>query len=608
MRSVTSPVRDSASPISSKTFRLQLTLGGILCALVLGLVANPSMPWESDQPAKAAQIIEIVNRHGYLLTSDVPGCYFLKFLPLYYATSGLIYTITDGDIFTFMNYSSVLFGVVAALSLAWALYNSLRIPPFWSLPMLLCMPLFVITYTYGNETAWSVAFFCLSLALVSSRRRTVHYAAGAAVAFSLFCRTDVMFLAPFWFGWSLLFCKTDEAESWIKRLLPPISAFLITCAILWLLLLREIPEGPTSFEWSLNLKLIAAYFTYPFNPSIVLLGAIGWLLLVKQRPAYAWTHFLLLLPVAFYIRNLSSPKYVICLMLFYGVPAAYLLDRVRNSLRLVMVAAVALWFFAGISPFGIFGPTAASLWYVPTSDGPCPIGGYVAFYARAHKGVYQVKQVEHIAQARDFVEFAKNSDGHYWIAGHWPIGSFPLLRALGEFGTPEQEARVEKIRNAPGSQGGEQPNDGSQLLVFRSGYLDLSSMHTGMQELVRAWLTKGQVRPVGPGASQPLPTLIELGSHIPEGENGMLGKRLLFAIDYFKGHMAFEQPEFIAPYRATSWAAPGTKADVEPIYRDEQVAVFDRPVENAKVFSYPYPSRYFEQKSPIPQFRGHLAE
>jgi hypothetical protein len=222
--------------------------------------------------------------------------------------------------------------------------------------------------------------------------------------------------------------------------------------------------------------------------------------------------------------------------------------------------------------------------------------------------VYQIKQDEHIAQTRDFVEFAKNSDGNYWIAGHWPAGSFPLVRALGEFGTPEQRARIEKIQNAAGSQGGQQPNDGTRLLVFRSGYLDLSSMDTGMQKLVRAWLAKGQLRPVGPGAAQLMPTIIELGSHIPEGENSVLGRRLLFAIDHFKGHMAFEQPEFIAAYRATSWAPPGIAANVEPIYRDEQVAVFDQPIAGAKIFSYSYPTIYFEQKSPIPQFHGHLAK
>lgn len=608
MTSIELPRTDARASATTKSFGAQLIIGGILCAIVLGLVANLSMPWESDQPAKAAQILEIANRHGYLLTSDVPGCYFLKMFSLYYAASGLIYTITDGNIFTFMNLSSVFFGVVAALSFAWALSNAFRIAPIWSLLTLLCMPLFVITYTYGNETAWSTAFFLLSLALISTPRRPFHYMAGCAVAASLFCRADVMLLAPFWLAWSLLFCKTDEADSWIKRLLPPTAAFLIASAVLWLLLLREIPQASTGFEWNLNLKLIAAFVVYPFNPSIVLIGAIGWLLLVKHRPSYAWAHLLLLLPVAFYIRNLSSPKYVICLMLFYGLPAAYLLDRARSSLRIVMIAAVAIWFFVGLSPFGIFGPTAASRWYLPTSDGPCPIGGYAAFYARAHQGVYQVKQVEHIAQTRDFVEFAKNSDGNYWIAGHWPAGSLSLVRAVGEFGTSEQQARVEKIKNAPGSQGGEQPNDGSRLLLFRSGYLDLSSMDTGMQKLVREWLAKGQLRPVGPGAAEPLPTLIELGNYIPENENSVLGKRLLFAIDHYRGHMAFEQPEFIAPYRATSWAAPDTKADVEPLYRDKQVAVFDRPIEDANIFSYAYPTRYFEQKSPIPQFHGHLAK
>jgi hypothetical protein len=296
------------------------------------------------------------------------------------------------------------------------------------------------------------------------------------------------------------------------------------------------------------------------------------------------------------------------MLLFYGIPAAYLFDRATNRMRTVMAASVAIWFFIGVSIYGVFGPTKSSLWYVPTSDGPCPIGGYFAFYARARHGDYQIKQVEHIAQTRDFVEFAKKSDGHYWIAGHWLPSSFYLLRAQGDLGNADEQARVNRIAEAPGSRGGEQPKDGSRMLMVRSGYLDASTQNDELAKQVRTWFEKGQLRAVGPGASQPLPTLIEAGDHIPAGENTSLGRRLLFAIDLYEGHMVFEQPEFIEAYRPTSWAAAGTQADVEPVYRDEQVAVFDRPVKDGKVFSYVWPARYYQLKSPIPKFRGHLAK
>lgn len=600
---------EAASPLLSR-LKWQFVVGGILYAIALGLVVNWSLPWESDQPAKAAQILEIANRHDYLISDAVPGCYRLRMFPFYYSASALLYSVTGGDIFAFMNFSSAAMGVVAGLSLAWAFYNVFKIAPIWTLLTLICMPLFVITYTYGNEAAWSVAFFCLSLALVSSTRRGLHYAGGAAVAISLFCRPDVVLLAPYWLAWTMLFCKSTPGEPWLLRVFRPASVFVLTAIALWLLLVRQIPETETAFEFNFNLKLMAGFLSYPFNLSVVLLGAIGWLVLVKQHRAYAAAHLLLLVPFAFYARNLSSPKYIVCLLIFYLLPAVFLIDRVKTPLRAAMLALVAVWFFVGVSVFGVFGPRASSLWYLPSVDGPCPIGGYLGFYARAHAGDYQRKQAENISQFGDFLEFAKIAPGHYWIAGNWPLNSRSLFWARGEFGTPEQQARVESICNAPGSLGREQPNDGSRIVMFRTGYISQETLHADLAQRVRSWLDKGQFRPVGGGASDVLPTVIEIGDHIPAGDSRMLGQRILFAVDYYHSHMIFEQPEFIAPYRPTSWVPASAVAavDAEPIYRDAEVAVYDRPVEGAKILSYVWPADYYKLSAPPVKFHGRQAE
>jgi hypothetical protein len=506
-----------------------------------------------------------------------------------------------------MNISSVAMGVLAGVSIAFAFYRAFRIAPYWTALTFVAMPLFVINFSYGNEVAWSMAFFFLSLALLTIDRRGWHSAAGVAIAASLFCRADVVLLAPYWLAWAFLFAHTAADEPWFKRILPPTIAFIVTALALFVLLVRQLPLSVVSFTWAFNPKLIVAYLSYPFNFSVVALGAIGWLLLLRYHRAYAWAHLLLLFPFLFYVRNLSSPKYIICFLLLYGLPTAFLLARASKPWRALALTAMAVWFFVAVSIYGVFGPKSASLWYLPTVDGACPIGGYLDFYARARSGGYQFKQVSHINEMLDFVDFAKSATSRYWIAGPWPNNTFPLVKARGELGTPEQQSRIEAIINEPGSRGPDQPNDGAKPLMFRSGYTDLGSIDEDLAAKIRSWLSKGQVRAQGPRAAGPLPTLIEVGDQIPEGADTTLGKRLLFVIDYYSGHMIFEQPTFHAPYRATSWLpASSTSAPtgIEPIYRDEQFVAYDQPVDGAKNYGYVWPAPYFQMKSPKPKWHG----
>jgi hypothetical protein len=125
---------------------------------------------------------------------------------------------------------------------------------------------------------------------------------------------------------------------------------------------------------------------------------------------------------------------------------------------------------------------------------------------------------------------------------------------------------------------------------------------------MREWLDRGQARPVGGGADEFLPPIVEIGDEIPAGENAELGHRILFAADYYNGRLAFEQTEFVPAFRATSWVPVGTASDIKPIYSDSKVAVYDAPMKDAKIFSYPWPARYYEISPPAVQFHGHPAK
>jgi hypothetical protein len=235
----------------------------LLASLALfGYTVNLESPWEGDQSAKAAQIMEIADANDYLLSDSLPRCYFLKLLSLYYSVSGLVYDFVGGPIFRFMNLSSVVGGTLAVLLAAYAIRNALGVHPFWSAVVLLSMPLVVISSTYGNEAIWAVAMIALALLLATCRSPWLHYGSGAAMACAMFCRADMLFALPFWFSWLALFGPANDTRRSLTRRLIWIAIVLAaTGALLWLLLVREIPEPPLSFAWKTNLMLVAAFLS-----------------------------------------------------------------------------------------------------------------------------------------------------------------------------------------------------------------------------------------------------------------------------------------------------------------------------------------------------------
>lgn len=581
-----------------------IAVAAIIFLVALSLVANPSMPWESDQVTKAAQIVEIANRRDFLLSDDLPDYYRLRLFPLYYSLSGGIQYAIGGDVFRGMNYASALWGAIAGAAIASACRRVFGIHPLWSTFILLAMPMFVITFSYGNEIAWALGLFFVSMALIVRPGRASHVAAGVAVAASVFCRLDVVLLAPFWLGWAILFAPSETNASWWRRLIAPTVGFLAMTAVVWTLIVRQLPIGDASatFVFAFNPMLTVAYFTYPFNPSVVLVAAAGWFLLWKQRRSYALVHLLLLIPAAYYILDLSTPKYIVWMLLFYGLPAAFLLQHSQRVVQGAAVGLICIWAFAGISNFGVFGPAQASLWFVPTADGPCPIGGYLNFYQLAHRGDYQLKQQAYINQMRDLIDRGHKPDDAYRIVGHWARQTLPLLGATGELGDPNSRQAWDRFSAESIKLGGDLQDNGQSLLMSLSGYTDLSHTSDEFAAQIRDWLAKGQVRAYRPRENEIIPLWVEIGSHVPQDENSVLGKRLLRFVDYYQNQMVFPQTHFVQPYKSTSWVLGSDLGDdkisAEPIYQDAEVAAFDLPIDNAQYFGYPWPEKYFRMKSP----------
>ncbi|BBO33285.1 hypothetical protein [Lacipirellula parvula] len=581
-----------------------LAVSGIALLALLSLAANPSMPWESDHATKAAQIMEIANRRDFLLSDDLPDYYRLRLFPLYYSVSGLMEYATGAEIFSLMNYTSAVWGAIAGVALAAALRRTFGVHPLWTTFVLLAMPLFVITFSYGNEISWALGLFCCSLALAARPGVASQTAAGAAVAAAVMCRLDVVLLAPFWLGWTLLFGQGETPQAWWRRLIAPTIGFLVVFAVVWMLLVRRPPvdDASATFGFNFNPLLAVAYFTYPFNPSIVLVGGIGWLFLWKLRRPYALVHLLLLIPAAYYFRHLSTPKYIIWMLIFYGLPTAVLLQHVRRSFQAAIVAFIAIWAVFGISNYGVFGPAQASLWYVPTADGPCPIGGYVDFYRREHRGDYQSKQQAYLDQMRELVKRGHQPDDKFRVVGHWSHVALPFLGASGELGDDEKRRQWEEFAASSLKLGGDLNDNGQRLLMSQTGYSDLSHTTEEFATQIRDWLGKGQVRAHLLREGELIPLWIEIGTSVPENENPDLGKRLLRFLELYQNQMVFPQQQFVGAYKSSAWVPASRVSELqatgEPLYQDAEAAAFDRAVEGAELYGFPWPERYYRMKSP----------
>ena len=591
---MTLPPQDSTPSPGGTKSRVLLPMAILMASLAVFCFAlNWTSPWESDQPSKAAQIVVIANENDYFLGQQLPDYYRLRLFPLYYSASAILHRCLALPIFTTMNLSSVAMGVIAVLALAYAARNAFGISPLWTSFVLLAMPLVVINSTYGNEVIWAYSLFALSLWMLTTQSPSLRYGAAAIFAASSFCRIDMILVAPYWAAWAYSFGTAGGAPRLVLRqLLIWGVVFVGTVGLLWLALLRAIPSTSTTFPWDTNWKLLVSYLSYPFNPSVTVIAVVGLILLFRAKPRYALMHLLLLAPLVFYFRNLASPKYITALVLFYAFPAAYLLQSSGARVRVGLAAAVLIWTVVGVSPFGIFAPSQASLWFVPTVDGPLPIGGYIDFYGRSRAGFYQAKQREYLAQAEILLRAAQKLPPDVRLLAHYSANAFPLV--LLELNRKSAERPFIMPPKAT--------DDDDRLLMTRLDYITFSKSFPGREARMTGWLKKGQVRSVLAENVDALPAVIEMGEQVPVGSDPNLGRRILFATEYYRGFKIFELPQFIAAYRTTSWLARDRTlkipADWKPIYTDQHFLGFDGDVGGDQRFGYPWPARYFNLKAP----------
>ena len=398
--------------------RMVLMLFVIATMLVLGFTINLEYPFEQDQGSKAAKILYQVHNNTILDPLSGPGFYRDHLFSFYYIVSSLFYKLFGGNIYAFMNSMSMFMGVIFFTSLLILLKRAFHIPYLYSWVVFISMPPLIITFTYGNEVAFSFTFFTLSLSFLTLRKIWRLFPAVIFLVCSIFSRADAILLVPFWFAFLWLFnSNRNHRKLIIKELI--LSILLVFCfaVVYFLVFIHHIPDiGSVSFKMHTNIKLLLAYFIYPFCPSILFLGALGYAFIVRTDKRML-VLILLLLPALFYFRNLSSPKYIIWFSLFIGIPSAALLVKVGAKYKAIALSLIGIWWFVSITPWGISGTRAGAYWSLPTADGYMPTGSYISFYQNIHGGFYQVKYKDEIETLNKAVDYIINTNDNYMLSG-----------------------------------------------------------------------------------------------------------------------------------------------------------------------------------------------
>ena len=244
-----------------------------ISAAILCFAVNVDLPYEQDQGSKAAKILYLVKSGQEFSPVEGPEFYRDYLFSFYYIFMAVVYRFTGGDIIRFMNYSSVILGIVYFCTISILLRKTYNVDYLTSWIVFISIPIVVITFIYGNEAALSQVLFALSL-LVFSYRFWGYTAIGALLfGLSIATRADMVLLLPFWLCWLINNCSSKPFDKdTLKYASQVISLLGVFLSAYWIIFLRESNFGSLTFQYDTNNKLLASYITYPFNISLIVIG------------------------------------------------------------------------------------------------------------------------------------------------------------------------------------------------------------------------------------------------------------------------------------------------------------------------------------------------
>jgi hypothetical protein len=571
-------------------FAIALLLG--LSALLLWFSWSP-VPYEQDQMSKAAKIFHMSESGTYLdPVSGISG-YRDRLFSLYYIVSSIFYSIFGLGSFLSGNVLSAILGVVSSILIAIFSQKNFGINNWVSLFILINVPIFVVTFSYSNEMALAFALFMSSLVVLDFRFRYNSVVSGVLFGAACFSRPDASLLIPFWLIWQYLKADGSGGGGMLKSL----AALAVFGFSYSFYILGEIPlDASTGFKWGGNLKLTAAMMSYPFGIPVLVVALYGaYVILLRERIRKGYALLATLLPVLFYIGNLSSPKYLFYLVVPVAVAAGLGLQRMTRRARYASIAFMLVFWVVSISPFGVkFGEKGAH-WYLPTVDGEIPTGAYAYFYSKPDAKSHSAKYYNEIKSAKKVINYVENKDNKVTLAGG--MNQHALRYVAVKKGYSGSIPGMDRTLGVP--------EEGSKVIMARRSYLWGMRMSEELAAKFKKWLNSGRIKGVY-CESCLFPVVVEVGNRVKE-RNVSLGERIAFANEYTKGYSSIRSKYYVISYKSLSWVRREERnfKKEKKVYQGKVAEAYRKKIEDAIITRMNMPYRYTAFKNPKSVKRGY---
>jgi hypothetical protein len=589
-----SPVQVSAFSKLFQNVVPAAILQAVLSALLLVLVCNWHSFYEEDQPAKTAQILSLAVDSNWAHLPTTTSYYELYLFTSYFLAATFFYKVTHLPAVEALNVFSMLCGVGFFAIMPIFLRRAFHLPQWLSWLMLISAPLLIITFNYGNEAAFAILMVALAAYALTFKTTSARVIAGACYVAAAYGRSDYLFLWPALGLLTLARKDGQNAVDW-RQTWRNVRPFLIASAVFGLaylfLVLRVWPQPP-HYRSHQNWKLFVAYFVFSPNYINALLAGVGLLFCLWRRD---WKYLLLLpacVQAAPYLTTLNSPKYIlptVVVMLIFAVVGILPLWRRSRALAVLLIA---LPWVVALTPYGIFGPTRAAYWYVPTDDGPLPTGGFIGFYARVKEGFYQTRYDQEARQIREGMQLVEQSPAHGNLVGFFMVGILRLWEASNQrWELPASQMPFWKIDLSDKTQ----PN-----YLIKITYLNPIKHIPALAGQLEPLYRNGQIKAATSDPNDPFPDVIECGTPVPPGTDNELGARILFISSHFKKNHIIRRTAFIKDFSGVSWISKARflkeKFQSKPVYEDSQWVCFDENIPDAVYYSMRFPIVYAAER------------
>jgi hypothetical protein len=525
-------------------------LNGFWAAIFIFWASNLQMPWEQDQPAKAAQLHALI-AHGYEI-AETPDLYRKNQFALYYYLAAAFKQFSGLQDYVAMNVLAALSGGIFIGAFTALANKVFAIPPFLALAVAISSPAIFVSFTYGNEAGFALMFLTLSLLLVLSAKRSlvIPVLSGIASTAAALCRLDYAFFIPIV---PLFFLITKEAVAVLleKRRLLQASVHLIAAifgvVLFYALVIKELPIGG-AFEYNFSIKQAGAYLIYGLGLFLVVPLFLGLWKQFQRNWLFSLLWIVLAAHALAYVQMFSSPKYALPLFFVGILFASSGLFQIWKRTKFAAVSILVIPWFVSVTPFGIKPGQAGAFYFIPTDDGPMPSGAFFSFYNLCRKGFFQQRYVDEEKQIQKAIALMP-SLGDPKIVGFFNQQTPMLIGARqGNF---KLAANFWPNPNHP-------PDESEAAIMIKTSYLHPRRMSPEVKKWFLHALESGSVQPVSLEAN-PFPDVI-LVSKNPENINfdKNLATRIgiLFAIG---GNEQWLERDFLVKeFKGTSWAKIGS--------------------------------------------------